>query len=404
MLIEFTVGNYRSFKEKKTLSLEASSITEFNDNLIDIDSYKLLKSAVIYGANSSGKSNLLNALKAMRNIVTKSASTSSTSEIDVMPFLLNTVTEGQPSFFEVVFLIGKVRYRYGFEVDREKVHSEWLYERKKMKEVELFIRLDENIDLSKQFDEGIGVEQKTRKNALFLATVDQFNGDISKLIMTWFDAQVMLSGLDHTENRSLTMRYLRRDNLKGMMRNFIHDFNFGFHQLQINEDEESGDNNVRTYHKKFDENGLEAGTVEFLMNTHESSGTNKLFDMAGWIWVGLFLGRVVVIDELDAKLHPLITQTIVNLFNSKEKNPKNAQLIFATHDTNLLSCGQFRRDQIYFAEKDQFEATDIFSLVEYKDENDIGVRKDRKFEKDYIQGRYGAIPFVGDFSNFFSNG
>jgi len=404
MLLEFTVGNYRSFKNKKTLSLEASSITEFEDNLIVEDKYKLLKSVVIYGANSSGKSNLLNALKAMRNIVTQSASTSSTSEIDVMPFLLNIETEKQPSLFEVVFLIKNIRYRYGFEVDREKVHSEWLYELKKIKETELFLRLGEGIDISKRFDEGTGVEQKTRKNALFLATVDQFNGDISKQIMKWFQDQVMLSGLDHVFDRNLTMKYLRLDSIKKMMQNFINDFNFGFHQLQINEDEKSGDNSVRTTHKKFDQNGLEVGNVEFLMNIHESSGTNKLFDMAGWIWVGLFLGRVVVIDELDAKLHPLITQTIVKLFNSREKNPKGAQLIFATHDTNLLSCGQFRRDQIYFAEKNQFEATDIFSLVEYKDENDVGVRKDKKFEKDYIQGRYGAIPFVGDFSSLFVNG
>jgi hypothetical protein len=126
--------------------------------------------------------------------------------------------------------------------------------------------------------------------------------------------------------------------------------------------------------------------------------------MSGVITFCLRLGKVVVIDELDAKLHPLLTMAIVKLFNSPETNPKNAQLIFATHDTNLLNYGCFRRDQIYFTEKDRFEATDLYSLAEYKEPDGKKVRKDRSFEKDYIEGRYGAIPFVGDFSKLITDG
>jgi len=399
MLLEFTVGNYRSFKDRKTLSLEASGISEFEDNIFEKAGYKILKSAVIYGANSSGKSNLLNAFKAMREIVSTSASKTSTDKIKVFPFLLSTETEYEPSFFEIVFLVDSIRYRYGFEATETGITAEWLYEKKKVKEFELFTRIGEGIDISTKFEEGKGLEQKTRKNALFLATVDQFNGKVSHSIMEFFNKHMMLSGVDHEANRALTMSYLRMSGLKDKMRKFIDDFKFGFESITIDEDEEAKDNSVTTTHRKYDSNGLDVGAVDFLMSTHESSGTNKMFDMAGYIWVSLLIGFVVVIDELDAKLHPLITQAIVDLFNSKEKNPKNAQLIFVTHDTNLLNCGRFRRDQIYFAEKDQYEATDLYSLVEYKDLDDIKVRKDRKFEKDYIQGRYGAIPFVGDFSN-----
>ncbi len=126
--------------------------------------------------------------------------------------------------------------------------------------------------------------------------------------------------------------------------------------------------------------------------------------MAGNLTFGLKIGKLTIIDELDAKLHPLLTMTIVRLFNSTVHNPNNAQLIFATHDTNLLNYGCFRRDQIYFTEKNDFEATDLYSLVEYIEPNGTKVRNDRFFEKDYIAGRYGAIPFVGDFSKLIDNG
>jgi len=169
-------------------------------------------------------------------------------------------------------------------------------------------------------------------------------------------------------------------------------------------DFELKDKDIVTIHKKFNKKGSIVGRHEFDLLSQESSGTNKLIDMAGNLIVGLKSGGLTVIDELDAKLHPLITMTIVKLFNSKTHNPKNAQLIFATHDTYLLSCDCFRRDQIYFTEKNKFEATDLYSLVEYIEPNGKKVRNDRSFEKDYIAGRYGAIPFVGNFSKLLGNG
>lgn len=400
MLLEFTVGNYLSFKDKKTLCLEASPITEFPENLFEAGAYNVLRSVVLYGANSSGKSNLIKALIQMKSIVAESGKTTSTDKIEVSPFLLSTATENEPSFFEVLFMIGEVRYRYGFEVDDKIVHAEWLYSCKGKNEKELFTRIKDELDVSSAFSEGKGLELRTRENALFLSIVDQFNGDISKKIMEWFNGQTIVSGLKHETNRGLTLAFLKDPNFRDRLNHFIDSFNLGFNSISLADDDKS----VVTYHNKYNESDELVDLTEFSLIINESSGTNKLFDMAGYIWVGLFLGRLVIIDELDAKLHPIITQAIVSLFNSPESNPKNAQLIFATHDTNLLNHGGFRRDQIYFTEKDQFEATDLYSLVDYKDVDDKKVRKDRSFEKDYIEGRYGAIPFVGDFKKLFSNG
>lgn len=403
MLIEFTIGNYLSFKDKKTLSLEATSIKDIPSNVIETGKYKLLRSAVIYGANSSGKSNLIKAMDKMNSIIKSSAKTNSSSEIGIKPFLLSTETEDEPSYFEILFLIEGVRYRYGFEADNNIVHSEWLFECKQNNEKNLFIRDKNIIEITDDFEEGKGIEEKTRDNALFLAIVDQFNGTISKKIMSWFNRPSIISGLEHETHKHLTSHFLKDKNTKQRIKNFLIELNLGFDDFDILE----GDNKtfrLVTYHNKFDKLGNFVGKREFDLIEQESSGTNKLYDIAVHITFSLALGLPIIIDELDAKLHPLLTMAIVKLFNSPEQNTNNSQLIFATHDTNLLSYGCFRRDQIYFTEKNEFESTDLYSLVEYIEPDGKKVRNDRSFEKDYIAGRYGAIPFVGDFSKLINNG
>ncbi|MEP6929332.1 MAG: AAA family ATPase, partial [Flavobacterium sp.] len=155
-------------------------------------------------------------------------------------------------------------------------------------------------------------------------------------------------------------------------------------------------NRLRTLHNVYDNKGNVVSNYEFKLSDQESSGTNKIFDLSGFVLLTLQLGLVLIIDELDSKLHPILTQEIIKLFNNPETNPKNAQLIFTTHDTNLLGANLFRRDQIWFTEKDDFEATDMYSLLEFKDEDGKTIRKDRSFEADYIRGRYGAIPYISN--------
>lgn len=401
MLIEFTIGNYLSFKDKKTLSLEATAIKDNPDNVVIKGSYKLLKSAVLYGANSSGKSNLIKAFDTMISIVKNSAMLNSSEELDIVPFLLSEETENKPSYFEVLFLIENIRYRYGFEADKKSVYSEWLFESTGGKENNLFIREKDTIEISKKFEEGKGLESKTRDNALFLSVVDQFNGSKSNKIISWFNDHQLSSGLEHEKNRKITTFLLNDKKFGTIVTDFLNPFNLGFKKIVSENISKENKNHVYTTHNKYNKLGEVIGEKEFRLIEQESSGTNKLFDMTGELLLGLKLGGLIIIDELDAKLHPLLTTSIIKLFNSPEHNKLNAQLIFATHDTNLLSSGSFRRDQIYFTEKNYYEATDLYSLVEYREADGKKVRNDRSYEKDYIAGRYGAIPFIGDFSNLF---
>lgn len=419
MLIEFTVSNFLSFKERKSMSLQATSIKDHPDNPpIITERYKLLKGAVIYGANASGKSNFVKAMSTMRRLVLKSFEKSSTQDLDITPFLLHTGSESKPSLFEVLFLVNNIRYRYGFEVDNTSVRSEWLFEAKKNIEKPLFIRESDGIEVFPIFKEGKDLEEKTRDNTLFLAVVDQFNGTISKAIMQWFNNFITISGLSHESYKAVTFKMLENEDQKPVLQNFYNRLDLGFDDIKIVK--KTFDPNelpkdlpealvkqmvtdfegktfigVKTLHKKYnDKNEIEM-LEEFDMRSQESSGTNKIFNISGPIFDVLSDGGVLIIDELDASLHPLLTLAVTKLFNSKEHNLKNAQLVFSTHDTNLLYYGNYRRDQVFFVEKDIYGASDLYSLADYS-ENGKKIRNDSSFEKDYIQGRYGAIPYIGD--------
>lgn len=422
MLFEFSVGNYLSFKEIKTLNLVASSISDYKEtNTISSERHTLLKGAIIYGANASGKSNFIRAMSTMKRIVMQSFSQSSTKELGVTPFLLNSETEKSPSYFEVLFEILGIRYRYGFEVTDKEVVGEWLYESKKNAEKLLFIRERDGIEVSKSYKEAENLESKTRDNALFLSVIDQFNGVVAKRIMNWFNNFITISGLTHENYELVTFKMLDKKNTAKILGNFYDQLDLGFDGLSVDKEkfnlkripEDAPEAlvkllvkdlegalrfKIKTLHKKFDKKNKKIGEVEFDMRSQESAGTNKMFNISGPIFDVLQDGGVLVVDELDSSLHPLMTLAITRLFNSDKDNSKNAQLIFSTHDTNLFSYGKYRRDQIYFVEKDKYGASDLYSLVEYREEDGTKVRKDRSFENDYIEGRYGAIPYIGDIS------
>ncbi|WP_298116837.1 ATP/GTP-binding protein [Flavobacterium sp.] len=401
MLLEFTVGNFLSFKEKKTFSLEAGSISEHKENVVKEGKYKVLRSAVIYGANSSGKSNFIKALDFMVTTIGNSSKLNSTDKLNIKPFLLNIENENQPSFFEILFTRLDKRYRYGFEIDNDKIHSEWLYvlNDKNKKEDVYFIRKIEGIAVFDIFEEAKGLESKTRDNALFLPLADQFNSAIAKNVMWTLNSSInVLSGIEHEISINATNVLYNNENHKSAIEDFIKKLDLGFKNFSIDEDSsKSFRNRVQTIHNKFDNKGNIISNIEFKMNEQESSGTNKIFDLSGYIVFTLKFGLILIIDELDSKLHPILTQEIIKLFNDPKTNPEKAQLVFTTHDTNLLSANLFRRDQVWFTEKDDFEATDLYSLLEFKDEDGKTIRKDRSFEKDYIRGRYGAIPYISNF-------
>lgn len=405
MLIGFSVGNYKSFKETVTLSLVASSITEEEkeldeNNVFPInDKLSLLKSAAIYGANASGKSNIVAAIYFMKWFVLNSSKETQVSDaIDIEAFRLSTETEKEPSFFEIVFLLEGKTFRYGFEVNAREVVSEWLFQADDSEEKMLFERDFDNYILD-DFPEGQGISDKTRSNALFLSVVAQFNGKISGKILLWFSKTLQLiSGLQDRQYREETLESFENDRHRHDIIEFIKKLDLGIADIQIKKyiSQKTAmfgiyEVGVKTVHRKYDADGKQAAIELFDIETHESEGTNKLFALAGILLDTLRTGKILLIDELDARLHPLITRELICLFNSNETNPHNAQLIFTTHDTNLLSSKSFRKDQIWFTEKDNKGATDLYSLVEYK------VGKDASFERDYIIGKYGAIPFIGNF-------
>lgn len=405
-----------SFKDTVTFSMVAANLKSKIPELDEMNifpyrkSVNLLKSAAIYGANASGKSNLIKGFSFLRNfVINSSKETQATEKIKVEHYRLSTITEEQPSFFEIIFVIENVRYRYGFEINQSSIISEWLY-RAKVRETLLFQRSVDDISLAGTFTEGKGLEGKTRSNALFLSVCAQWNGEIATSIIEWFKSCGVISGLNDIGYRQYTEQQLESPEAKEKILNFIQKFDFAISDLNLKHttitedsipkgmpepltkfflDQGGKKTNVFTSHKKFNERDEYVSDELFDLDVNESDGTRKAFALSGPLLDVLANGKVMIVDELDARFHPIITQAIVQVFHDKDINTKNAQLIFATHDTNLLDNKFLRRDQVWFTEKNKYGASDLYSLVDFK------VRNDASFEKDYISGKYGGIPFLG---------
>lgn len=429
MLIQFSIKNFRTFKDKATLSLVASNYdknTRVDDNIYEEKDHglKLLRSAVIYGANASGKSKLIEAFVFMRHFVINSSKGSQKGDaIDVHPFKLSSETENEPSEFEITFLYDKVIYRYGFEATREKVVSEWLFYKPKTKEIELFYRDGSNYDThDRNFTKGRTVirEGLVRDNALLVSVAAQFNDKTAINVIQWLKELKALSGLNEGGYQGFTMSRTENSTQKVKILNLLKAADLGIEDIklqkldveklprdmpselrnkiikEVNEDKAEFISDVLTSHKRYDAKKMALNKVNFSLDEDESSGTKKFFALTGPILDVIENGYTLVVDELDSKLHPNLVCEIVSLFNSKELNQKNAQLIFNTHDTNLLSSGLFRRDQIWFTDKNKYGEAKLYSLGDFKSDQ---VRKSEPFEENYIRGKYGAIPYLGFFDN-----
>ena len=222
------------------------------------------------------------------------------------------------------------------------------------------------------------------------------NGKVSQAILDWFSNIDYMSGMDGKgyAGKTLEMLFLKQNGASEIT-SFFEETNLGFMELDV--EPESGDEKKmksETVHRLYDADGNDVGTRRFPTEKMESEGTKKIIEIAGPIFDTILNGKILIVDELDAKLHPFLTRKIISLFIDKEINSKGAQLIFATHDTNLLNIQYLRRDQIWFTEKDKSDSTDLYSLVEFRDDAGNKVRNDRNIEKDYINGRFGAIPFM----------
>ncbi|MBI2283277.1 MAG: ATP-binding protein [Bacteroidetes bacterium] len=432
MLVQFSVRNFKTFKEKAILNLVASNYdkeTREIENIKTDDDFNLriVKSAVLYGANASGKSKFIEALRFMKEFAIKSSKDSQKGDsINVEPFKLESESEKDSSEFEVIFIFKKEMYRYGFEVTKEKVISEWLYHKPKTKEIELFYREKQKFDIhERNFNKGTTLvkEELVRDNALMLSVAAQFNDKSAGKVLNWFKGLGIISGLDEDGYQGFTMSRTESPKHKEQILELLKAADLGIKDItleplditklpkqmpkeireslekQIKEENAQFVSDVLTTHRKYNRNKKYVGDIQFSLEDEESSGTKKFFALTGPVLDTIENGSVLVVDELDSKLHPNLVCRIVSIFNSKILNPKDAQLIFNTHDTNLLSSGLFRRDQIWFTEKDKYGSSKLFSLADFKSE----VRKTDNFENNYIRGKYGAIPYLGDFDNFINS-
>ena len=411
MFIDFSVENFRSFSSRVTLSMEAvRAFKEEAENVIEVKKgLRLLRSATVYGANSSGKTNLVLAVIQMRDTVLTSSKHSSVDKIKVDSCLLMEDGEEKPSLFEIRFLIDGFIYRYGFQVTRDAVASEWLLRSSgvRNKEFVLFTREGQDVSVGDEFPEAKEADfGELLPNVLCLSFLDNRNKPIAKSLVEQFGSIVMFSGLIESSYEGQTFEdVLNNPANKGAILDLLKLADKSIvdvgvapilpgkadASLQKTRDKISGGavGNIFVRRELVRKDGS-LGFVEFSLGANESAGTQKLFNLATPWLKSLSQGSIVFVDELEASLHPLLTRFLVSLFNLPESNPKNAQLVFVTHDTHLLTHGGFRRDQIWLCEKRGDGTSDLYSLAEI-----ANVRKTDKIERNYLQGKYGAIPFLG---------
>lgn len=414
MLLEFNVQNYRSFKSKATLSMVASSLKEHPEHVVRKCSMKLLKTGVLYGANASGKSNLIRALNFMRNfILTSQKKTDSTDKISIIPFKLSPNTINEPTMFEISLLIGDCIYRYGFEVTQEAIRKEWLYK----KDCKAYSQEKSYISRNGLIIESTPRIKKheIRNNALILSYLDQFNDEYAKLIFSELKNMVII--LDtrkaiNTTLESITSGTIPKDWVKNLLIASdldIDDFDISEHTIGWDKFEEMTNSEIsfknhpeelkmfqtHTIHNYYDNEAQETKHVALDFQSCASMGTQVLLGLSGYMYRILRNGGIIVVDELDTSLHYYLMVIIIKLFQDSSTNPKDAQLFFSTHNINYLDRSKFRRDEIWFTDKDNEKSSVLYSLAEFN------VRNDASYGKDYIKAKYGAIPYT-DFSKFAS--
>jgi AAA15 family ATPase/GTPase len=423
MLLEFSATNYRSIRDTQTLRMTASKYYKGLEETNCFDARinglpKLLRAAVIYGPNAAGKSNLFRALHFMQSFVLLSHSHQEGQTINAASFALDSRTKNEPSEFEILFVQDDVRYQYGFAVNRVRVTKEWLLAFPEGKAQRWYEReYDAKTDGDRWYfgSKFTGRRQlwqeATGKNTLFLSRAVQLNNEQLKPVFNWFQSRLVVILPGAQINMQLSIEQCTSD--EGMQRimNFMSSADTGISGVkvkkiklppmkpemlppdipqplkdQILRDMQQGREipNIHFSHK------TDSGDVVFFPLAYESDGTRKLFALAGpWLDV-LARGRILFIDELDTSLHPLMVRFLIGLIQNLEINKHNAQLIFTTHDTSVLDTELFRRDQVWFMEKDREQASQLYPLSDFKP------RKGEALAKGYLNGRYGALPFIGE--------
>ena len=404
MLIRFSFKNFKSFKNENCLDMEATSLKEHEYNVAKTENGEYLKVSAIYGANASGKTNVLQAFDYMKKRILVSDDSKKNSPIDeenIYSFMINN----DPIALEVEILAKNNKiYKYGFEVLKDTIISEWLFEKRVNKFYAIFERENNNVSMKPNKISGlVNIDERT----LFLniySKIDRNNEDFSN-VYDWFVNSMYLDlgnpNFERFINNRVSLKILSDEIYKKELLKFIKTFDSGIEGIKTTPDSiEAVKNNngiidIEVLHRG------ENGKLKALPFYLESNGTRKMFHLFDFFMDALKNGMVLFVDELDAKLHPLLTRYIINLFHNSLTNIGNGQLIYSTHDTVNLNKETFRRDEIWFAEKDKDGISEIYALSDYilEDDKNAGkkVRNDATYNKDYLTGRYGAIPVLEEF-------
>lgn len=406
MLLEFSVKNFMSFKERNTFSMIASTDSTLIDNVIEKDNVKLLKSTAIYGANASGKSNLFKALRFVVWYVSNSNLIVPGARIPVIPFKLSKNSIEEASEFEIKLLINDVKYIYNFKVNSKEVLEENLYYYPNGYPTKIFVRTEtDKYEYSTDKKILTDIEEKNTNNKLFLSTATTWNYDRTRPIYDFISKNIMVVFDLETLNYFAFNKYYNDEDksLKKFALRFLKKADFNIEEFEVFEDKMTDDKlkivpniikdfipvnsvgyRVSTVHKCIDDDNETTFDL-----SEESLGTQAIFALIPALKDVIDNGKILVFDELDKSLHPTLIKYIVELFNDSDMNSNSAQLIFNTHDTNLLNSNLLRRDQIWFTEKNFKDGSSVIYPLD-----DFSVRKDENIEKGYLVGRYGAIPFL----------
>ena len=415
MLLDFRVRNYRSIRDEQALNLVASTPDRsFRETHLVPTGLKsipyAIRSAVLYGPNASGKSNLLHALDFMRAVVGESATGMVPGALfNVQPFRLDAESSGQPTEFEISFLMGGLRHQYGFTMTAQRILHESLVVYHTAKPTQWFRRAvsANGESYSYEFSRALTGPKKlwqdsTRANGLFLSTAAQLNSELLGPVFRWLTDSILFLPAHAMVDHNFTTAMLATPEGRAQIRDFLTTADISIDDIQTitrkgfrnqlliqaggisHSSMEEDEFLVPVFHHK-----TPHGSARFELQD-ESQGTQRLYSLVAPILDVLREGRILVVDELDSSLHTLLVRRLISMFHDSEINQNGAQLIFSTHDTSLLDHGLFRRDQIWFTEKDRAQATHLYPLT------DFSPRKNEAWERGYLGGRYGAVPLFGD--------
>lgn len=425
MLIEFKFGNFRSFRDEAVLSMEAMGLGRLKNCLISYNSMKLIPSVAIYGKNGGGKSNIIRAFwLAVQFIKNAQRTQHENAKIPVKPFLLNDYSKDEPTFFEFTYVLDNVKYIYGFSATKEKIFSEYLYHSPKGQKATVFTRTEQKFTFTEEKAKRKLISEAVAPNQLFFSVACTMNDADCMRAMKWFRDYVFFSR-DYADIPEQLLEYSNDKNMLAAISGYAKAADLGIEKMEFEfkdevvkdfESEKNIPEEIRfaltafmqnlkensniseiglqksevratSYHNGINKNGIKTSFTLDLSD--ESDGTRKLMSIAPAIESVLNNGGIVLVDELEKELHPMLVNYIVAKFQSKTSNPNGAQLIFTTHNTELLNMELMRKDQLYFADKNRKDgASELYSIGDFSTKTADNIRKG------YLAGKYGATPDI----------